>query len=79
MPLAIAALALIAPTTSLAAVSSADAIRSVRLSPLGRAIAVEHPGAYELLAHPRSTAGVLELELEGEVECHAVCFTPGLS
>jgi thiol-disulfide isomerase/thioredoxin len=42
-------------------------------------IAVEHPGAYELIAHPRSTSGVLELELEGEVECHAVCFTPGLA
>jgi hypothetical protein len=43
----------------------------------GRRIAVEHPGAYELISHPRSTAGVLELELEGDVECHAVCFTPG--
>ena len=45
----------------------------------GRRIAVTHPGAFELISHPRSTAGVLELELEGDVECHAVCFTPGLA
>ena len=45
----------------------------------GRRIAVTHPGAYELISHPRSTAGVLELELEGDVECQAVCFTPGLA
>ena len=41
--------------------------------------AVDHPGAYELIAHERSTAGLLELSLEGYVECHAVCFTPGLA
>jgi hypothetical protein len=45
----------------------------------GRRIAVDHPGAYELIAHERSTAGVLELTLEGSVDCHAVCFTPGLA
>jgi len=45
----------------------------------GRDIAVEHPGAYELIAHDRHTAGVLELELADGVECHAVCFTPGLA
>ncbi len=45
----------------------------------GRRIAVDHPGAYELITHERSTAGVLELSLEGGAECHAVCFTPGLA
>lgn len=44
----------------------------------GREIAVEHPGAYELIAHDRHTAGVLELDLRGGVTCHAVCFTPGV-
>jgi hypothetical protein len=45
----------------------------------GRTIAVDHPGAYELVSHPRSTAGELELELGEGVNCHAVCFTPGLA
>ncbi|MBV9803547.1 MAG: DipZ protein [Solirubrobacterales bacterium] len=45
----------------------------------GRPIAVDHPGCYELIAHPRSTAGELALELDDEVTCHAVCFTPGLA
>lgn len=45
----------------------------------GRELGVDHPGAYELIAHDRHTTGVLELELADGVECHAVCFTPGLS
>ena len=45
----------------------------------GRTIAVTHPGAYELISHPRSTAGELELEVGEGVRCHAVCFTPGLA
>ncbi len=45
----------------------------------GRAIAVEHPGAYELIRHERSTAGVLELSVGDGVTCHTVCFTPGLA
>jgi len=45
----------------------------------GRAIAVEHPGAYPLLEHERHTAGVLELEVGAGVTCHAVCFTPGVA
>jgi hypothetical protein len=45
----------------------------------GREIVVVHPGAYELLSHPHSTAGELNLELDGGVRCHAVCFTPGLA
>ena len=44
----------------------------------GRAVTVDHPGAYELIRHERSTAGVLELSVGDGVSCHAVCFTPGL-
>jgi thiol-disulfide isomerase/thioredoxin len=44
----------------------------------GREIAVDHPGAYELVRHAVSTTGVLELEVGDGVTCHAVCFTPGL-
>ena len=45
----------------------------------GRAIAVEYPGAYELITHPVSTAGTLELSVGDGVTCYAVCFTPGLA
>jgi thiol-disulfide isomerase/thioredoxin len=45
----------------------------------GRTIAVSAPGAYELVSHPVSTEGVLELELSDGLICHAVCFTPGLT
>jgi AhpC/TSA family len=45
----------------------------------GQSLRVAHPGCYELISHPRSTAGVLELELGAGVRCHAVCFTPGLA
>jgi mannose-6-phosphate isomerase-like protein (cupin superfamily) len=45
----------------------------------GRALAVEYPGAYELISHERSTAGELTLEIGDGVRCHAVCFTPGLA
>jgi hypothetical protein len=49
-------------------------------TPAGSAeLAVEHPGAYRLLAHEASTAGELSLELGDGVVCHAVCFTPGLA
>jgi hypothetical protein len=44
----------------------------------GRAVTVDHPGCYELIAHPRATAGELSLGLGPGVRCHAVCFTPGL-
>jgi thiol-disulfide isomerase/thioredoxin len=44
----------------------------------GRALAVEYPGAYELISHPRSTAGELRLDVGEDVTCLAVCFTPGL-
>jgi thiol-disulfide isomerase/thioredoxin len=44
-----------------------------------RRMPIEYPGCYELVSHPRSTAGVLKLELAPGVTCHAVCFTPGLA
>ena len=45
----------------------------------GRTIDVDHPGAYELIAHEQSTTGELALEVGAGVVCHAVCFTPGLA
>ena len=45
----------------------------------GRAVAVDGPGCYELIAHERSTDGELALEVGHGVRCHAVCFTPGLA
>jgi hypothetical protein len=45
----------------------------------GRPVAVEYPGCYELIAHERSTAAELALEVGDGVTCHAVCFTPGLA
>jgi hypothetical protein len=45
----------------------------------GRELLVDHPGAYQLISHPSSTAATLELEVGDGVRCHAVCFTPGLS
>jgi hypothetical protein len=44
-----------------------------------RSVAVDGPGCYELISHPRSTRGRLELELSEAVYCHAVCFTPGVA
>jgi hypothetical protein len=43
-----------------------------------RPIAIDHPGCYELVSHPHSTAGELQLQVGDGVRCHAVCFTPGL-
>lgn len=45
----------------------------------GRELRVQYPGCYELISHPHSTAGELELVLGEGVSCHAVCFTPGLA
>jgi hypothetical protein len=50
-----------------------------RVTANGRSLTVEHPGCYELISHPQSTAGELELVLDDGVRCHAVCFTPGLA
>ena len=54
-----------------------DGSGTVRVN--GREITVDHPGAYELIAHERSTAGELALEVGEGVTCYAVCFTPGLA
>ena len=45
----------------------------------GHELAIEHPGAYELISHERSTAGELHLVVGEGVTCLAVCFTPGLA
>jgi hypothetical protein len=45
----------------------------------GRLLAIDHPGCYELVSHPRSAEGELALEVGPGVHCHAVCFTPGLA
>jgi hypothetical protein len=45
----------------------------------GQTVRVDHPGAYELLAHEQSTSGELEMRLGAGVRCEAVCFTPGLA
>jgi thiol-disulfide isomerase/thioredoxin len=42
-------------------------------------VTVEHPGAYQLIEHPRHTAGVLDLQIGEGVQCLATCFTPGLA
>ncbi len=42
-------------------------------------IEVDHPGAYQLVDHGRHVAGELSLTVDGEVVCHATCFTPGLA
>jgi AhpC/TSA family len=49
------------------------------VSAAGRSVRVDHPGAYELISHPRSTAGTVALEVGHGVRCHAVCFSPGLA
>jgi hypothetical protein len=43
----------------------------------GSELRVGGPGAYELITHPRSSEGELELNVGAGVRCHAVCFTPG--
>ncbi len=45
----------------------------------GRVVSVDHAGAYELISHPQSTAGELELAVGAGVTCLAVCFTPGVA
>jgi hypothetical protein len=44
-----------------------------------RDLTVAHPGAYELFAHARHTAGELRLDVGRGLRCHATCFTPGLA
>jgi thiol-disulfide isomerase/thioredoxin len=50
-----------------------------RVSVNGQPVTVDHPGAYELIGHERSTAGELDLRLGDGVDCYAVCFTPGVA
>lgn len=42
-------------------------------------LVISHPGTYPLIEYGRHTAGVLELELDPGVRCHATCFTPGVA
>jgi len=45
----------------------------------GRCIEVDHAGAWPLVEHDRSTAGVLDLRIGAGVTCHATCFGVGLA
>src|SRR4051794_5728138 len=45
----------------------------------GRAIAVDHPGAYLAVEHDRHTAGVLDIRPAAGVTCYATCFTAGVA
>lgn len=45
----------------------------------GTPLRVEHTGAYPLIEHEHHTAGVLALELDTGLRCHATCFTPGIA
>jgi thiol-disulfide isomerase/thioredoxin len=45
----------------------------------GAELQVDHPGAYELIRHDVSTAGILSMEIGDGVVCHATCFTPGVA
>jgi thiol-disulfide isomerase/thioredoxin len=49
------------------------------LSRASRELTIDAPGAYPLIEHERHTAGELELELDGDVDCIATCFTPGVA
>ena len=43
-----------------------------------RRVAVDGPGCYPLVEHPRHTVGTLEIEVGPGVECLATCFVPGV-
>ena len=45
----------------------------------GRTIPIEQSGAYPVVEHGVSTAGELDLDVSGALECVAVCFSPGLA
>jgi thiol-disulfide isomerase/thioredoxin len=45
----------------------------------GTAVAIDHPGAHELIVHDRHTEGVIDLSVSEDLCCLAVCFTPGLA
>lgn len=42
-------------------------------------LAIQHPGAYELIEHPSHTQASLTLDIGPGVECLATCFTPGVA
>ena len=48
-----------------------------RLTANGRAILVEHAGAFLLVAHEHHERAELAIELDENVVCEAICFTPG--
>lgn len=52
---------------------------SGRVTTNGMAMELSGPGAFNLVWHEHHTADVLDLSLEGDVECLATCFTPGLA
>jgi thiol-disulfide isomerase/thioredoxin len=45
----------------------------------GNPVRIDGPGAYELISHPASTAGTLQMTVSDGVTCHATCFSPGLA
>ena len=45
----------------------------------GDPVAVEWPGAHQLVTHPHHVEGVLDLRVGDGVACYATCFTPGLA
>jgi hypothetical protein len=45
----------------------------------GERVAVDWPGARQLVVHPHHVEGVLDLEVGQGVTCFATCFTPGLA
>jgi thiol-disulfide isomerase/thioredoxin len=45
----------------------------------GMTLIVGHPGAYQLVEHPRHTKAMLDLDVGPGVECLATCFMPGIA
>ena len=45
----------------------------------GTPVAISEPGCFEVVAHPRHTEAVLDLQVGDGVTVHATCFTPGLA
>jgi hypothetical protein len=64
-------------TSRVAVNTSANGDREAGSGPM--TLTVEHPGAYQLVEHPRHTEAVLDLDVGPGVECLATCFTPGLA
>jgi hypothetical protein len=45
----------------------------------GARVAIDAPGAYELVSHPHHVDAVLDLRVGEGLTCYATCFTPGLA